>query len=309
MQLVGERTYRLRRGAVEASQPAPLGPVPLRWDLAYGGTDRTDPDAIQRHAANPIGRGFARDPETLVGTRAPQILPADGSEEVSAGFGPLPADWAPRAARFGTLDDDDWARTRAPVWPRAAPSLRRATPLAPSTPIEVGGIRPEATWKFVLPRLVRSRRRLVARLVGSLVGSTASAMAEKRTCTSSWRCAIETSIAVQNQDPSKRGWSVSSNGRPGASRTPLVAPASPALAAADAWLSSSTALWTWAGSVEPPPGASWTSGPAPPTLDAIWSLGRAGSKPRALNFPGADVPNAPTSRTASRSGSRPQPGR
>ncbi len=156
--LIGERRYALRRGVVEANQPAPIGPTPLRWDLAFGGTDRSDPDAPAALPENPIGVGFAKDPQTLVGQPAPRILGPDGAEGAPAGFAPIPPSWQPRASRFGTLDET-WARTRAPVWPRdarpdrwswSAPGLHRKS-LSGAIPVEVGGVRPEGTWKFVLP--------------------------------------------------------------------------------------------------------------------------------------------------------------
>lgn len=157
--LVGARSYAFRRGTVEPGQPAPLGPTPLRWDHAYGGTDTTDPREPLSLPENPVGRGFARDPGSLVGSPAPQILPGDGAEQVAAGLGPIPPSWQPRLARFGTLDEA-WARRRAPVWPRdasperwswSAPGLHRKTPLSGPIPVEVGGVRPEGGWKFVLP--------------------------------------------------------------------------------------------------------------------------------------------------------------
>lgn len=157
--LVGPRTYAFRRGTVEPSQPAPLGPVPLRWDHAFGGTDAVDPRDPRSLPENPIGRGFAREASHLIGMPAPQVLPPDGSEQVAAGFAPIPPSWQPRLSRFGTLDET-WARRRAPVWPRdarpdrwswSAPGLHHPAPLTGPVPVEVGGVRAEGTWRFVVP--------------------------------------------------------------------------------------------------------------------------------------------------------------
>ena len=158
-QLVGPRTFSARRGAAEPSTPGPLGPTPLRWDVTFGGRDDSEPTNVARLEENPIGRGFARDPTTLIGKPAPQVLPADGADGQPAGFAPIPASWQPRLARFGTMDGA-WARTRAPVWPKdasparwcwSAPGLHRETPLSPAMSIAVGGVRREGLWRFALP--------------------------------------------------------------------------------------------------------------------------------------------------------------
>jgi hypothetical protein len=161
----GPRVYTKDwRGAVLPSEPAPLvEPVPLRYDLAFGGTDPTTGKA-EPH--NPVGMGFSSQPQRLIGQPAPPLEPAtvqEGGAESHPShgtFAPIPAQWEPRRSRIGT-HDAAWAKNRAPVRPRdfdprhhawSTPGLYGATPLVGDEPVEVGGVLPEGTWKFRLPR-------------------------------------------------------------------------------------------------------------------------------------------------------------
>jgi hypothetical protein len=152
------------RGNIAPSEPGPLvEPVPLRYDLTFGGTDPSN-STLEPH--NPIGMGFSSQPSKLVGQPAPPLEPASAQEggvesHASHGcFAPIPAHWEPRRSRIGT-HDTAWAKSRAPVRPRdfdplhhswATPNLYSATPLLGDEQIEVGGVLPEGTWKFKLPR-------------------------------------------------------------------------------------------------------------------------------------------------------------
>ncbi len=134
------------------------GPVPLVYELAAGGTDPERPyDDGGCDPVNPVGTCFRRDKKKLVGERAHQLEPIEGS--APAGFGPIARHWSPRAALFGTLDDAHFRR-RHPVPPRdfdlrynvdAHPDLFSATPLQGDEPIEVVGATPEGAWRFRLP--------------------------------------------------------------------------------------------------------------------------------------------------------------
>ncbi|UQA63170.1 DUF2169 family type VI secretion system accessory protein [Polyangium aurulentum] len=158
----GPRTYTKTWRGVVPSDPAPLtGPVPLRYDAAFGGVD---PLTRASEPRNPIGRGFSSDPARLVGLPAPQLEPvAEGAAEphpAHGAFAPIPGHWEPRRSFAGTYDAA-WARSRAPVRPRdfqsrfhnwAVPGLWSATPLLGDEPFEVGGVLPEGVWRFRLPR-------------------------------------------------------------------------------------------------------------------------------------------------------------
>lgn len=158
----GPRVFVKGLVGVVPSDPAPfVEPVPLRFDYAYGGIDRS---TRERCPENHIGRGFSSDPSSLIGTPAHQLEPVDegkGAPNPAHGaFAPIPSHWEPRRSLAGT-HDADWARKRAPVRPRdfdprhscwAVPGLWSKTPLRGDEPIEVGGVRPEGVWRFTLPR-------------------------------------------------------------------------------------------------------------------------------------------------------------
>jgi hypothetical protein len=161
----GPRVYvKGWRGGVSPSEPAPLvDPVPLRFDLAYGGTD---PVTGATEPYNPIGMGFASDPAHLIGRPAPLLEPAAAQDGGAApnpahgAFAPIPAHWEPRRSLIGTLDAA-WVKGRAPVRPRdfdlrhhawSIPGLYCPTPLVGDEQVEVGGVLPEGLWRFRLPK-------------------------------------------------------------------------------------------------------------------------------------------------------------
>lgn len=152
------------RGNVVPSDPGPLvEPVPLRYDLTFGGTD---PTTGTHEPRNPLGMGFSSQPAKLIGQPVAPLEPATlqeggGDAHPSHGcFAPISAHWEPRRSRIGT-HDAAWAKHRAPVRPRdfdplhncwATPNLYSATPLVGDELVEVGGVLPEGVWKFKLPR-------------------------------------------------------------------------------------------------------------------------------------------------------------
>lgn len=165
--VVGERRL-LIGGRIGA--PAPFERIPLRWELAFGGWDRRDPDPA-RHVGdprNPVGCGF-RDPrlprdDTM---RLPNIEdPAhpwrgEGDRPPPAGFGFIGPDWQPRAAHAGTYDAA-WMRSRRPLLPAdfdprffnaAADGLVCTTPLRGDEAVTVAGVVPEGRLDFRLPSL------------------------------------------------------------------------------------------------------------------------------------------------------------
>ncbi len=155
VRVFGPRSYVADGKGVCPGPPGKLEPVPLRFDRCVG--ESAEP-------YNPIGRGLD-EPKALLGKPAPQLeIEPDGSmnrpRPSHAAFGPLDPSWEPRRRFAGTFDME-WRRKRAPFRPRdfdprhhdwACPDLHSDAPLAPDVPIEVGGVRPEGTWRFKLPK-------------------------------------------------------------------------------------------------------------------------------------------------------------
>ncbi|MEM1031205.1 MAG: DUF2169 domain-containing protein [Myxococcota bacterium] len=104
------------------TDPEPVASVALRYELAFGGFDDSDPERVVEEPRNPIGRGRVRDRAQLTHAPAPQIedpgaLLGDlGVAPAPAGVGAVGRHWAPRRDFAGTYDQT-WQETRAPLPP------------------------------------------------------------------------------------------------------------------------------------------------------------------------------------------------
>ncbi len=161
------RAFGLRAwqaGAFGGIAPGPArpitDPVPLIYELAWGGLDLSDPDRPVGEPRNTLGRGVARDPKRLVGTPATQLEPPGGGN-VPAGFGALCRHWEPRASFAGTYDEA-WMANKMPLPPddfdprfnvTAPPDQWSPAPLRGDEPIEVRGATPEGLFRCQLPRM------------------------------------------------------------------------------------------------------------------------------------------------------------
>jgi hypothetical protein len=164
VQVFGKRTYLSDKRGVVPGPSAIAGPTPLVYALCWGGrTESTDPALFAEEPQNPFGRGFAREPSTLVGTDAhvlePVTEPSVTVHPSHGCFAPVPADVEPRRTLAGTYDAE-WARKRAPIKPRdfdplhnawATPGLHASKPLFGTETFEISGVLPEGPWRFTLP--------------------------------------------------------------------------------------------------------------------------------------------------------------
>ena len=107
------------------SDPEPFESIPLTYERAFGGWDRSNPnpDKHTLEPRNPVGVGFQRefksdedrlpapnieDPRNLISSMSSRPKPV--------GFGFTSPDWHPRASLAGTFDSV-WEQTRAPLLP------------------------------------------------------------------------------------------------------------------------------------------------------------------------------------------------
>lgn len=98
--------------------------VALRYELAFGGTQKDAEGQLIAFERNPLGRGWIdrQLPERSKPVPAPQIEPVGApirdpfDTPEPAGLGPIPPAWLPRRPLGGTYDED-WVETRWPHWP------------------------------------------------------------------------------------------------------------------------------------------------------------------------------------------------
>jgi len=172
--VVGAR--RLVRGlsGLSITPAEPFERIAIRYEHAFGGWDRRDPDA-QRHscdARNPVGVGHL-DPRLPLqeewplplfeDPQRPYAAPGDTPEPV--GFGFVGPEWVPRRDLAGTYDDA-WSRTRKPLLARdfdrrwyqaASPGLVSPGHLRGDETAVVIGATPQGRNAFVLPARGRPR--------------------------------------------------------------------------------------------------------------------------------------------------------
>ena len=124
--LFGKRVWKKSFGFWKPSDPEPFESVPLRYELAFGGTDRSH-DEEKHHGwenRNPVGTGFrakhSRHP--IEGALLPQfeypdqLLKSPDDRPEPAGFGFLAPNWQPRVDHAGTYDER-WQKERLPLLP------------------------------------------------------------------------------------------------------------------------------------------------------------------------------------------------
>lgn len=205
------RAYGLRAwqwGTFGGLTPGPARPirepVPLIYELAWGGLDLSDPARPVGDPRNTVGRGVAREPRSLIGEPAAQLEdpknPIGRRDAAPASFGAIHRHWQPRASFAGTYDQT-WMETKMPLLPddfdtrfhvTAPLDQWSATPLRSDEMVEIIGATPEGTWRFQLPRISPG--------FSSFVGTTRSEHrthldtllidADKRQVELTWRAAV-----------------------------------------------------------------------------------------------------------------------
>lgn len=125
VRVFGERAWTRALGGV-MSRPLPFEQMPLIYERAFGGWDRSHPDP-KRHTfddRNPVGTGFCAEGNSahLEGLRLPNLehpghlIDHPKARPPVAGFGFLGRAWLPRRLLAGTYDAQ-WSDARAPLLP------------------------------------------------------------------------------------------------------------------------------------------------------------------------------------------------
>jgi hypothetical protein len=123
LRVFGDRIWERSISGPKISGPLQFHAMPLTYERAYGGWDKTDTDT-SRHRMddrNPVGTGFAVTSNGCIGQRAPnieypsQLLRSWHDRPAPACFNAVDSAWTPRRQLAGTYDDA-WRRSRFPLW-------------------------------------------------------------------------------------------------------------------------------------------------------------------------------------------------
>ncbi|WNG34737.1 DUF2169 domain-containing protein [Archangium violaceum] len=171
VRVVGERVWFKSMGSISMTKPRPFERIPLRYERAFGGWDRTDPDPAKHgfEPRNPVGVGFRASPRHFEeGLRLPNLedpeqpLQRFGQAVAPASFGFVSPHWQPRASFAGTYDGA-WTQKRKPLLPKdfnrryfnaASPGLVAPGFLQGGEPVALVGASPLGRLAFALPRVI-----------------------------------------------------------------------------------------------------------------------------------------------------------
>lgn len=206
--VTGDRVFEEGVFGKRIGKPQPFEKIPLQWERAFGGWDRSaeKPEHHDCEPANQVGVGFAAKRGVFVaGAPVPNIEDADkplkgwGGRSPPAGFGFVNPEWQPRARFAGTFDAT-WEKTRSPLLPKdfnrrffnAAPEGLVAPGYLRGDEVAVAlGVTPEGRWEFQLPGLAAPRCQIAVR-TGAPIELTTNLDtiildADARTATLLWR--------------------------------------------------------------------------------------------------------------------------
>jgi hypothetical protein len=169
IKVVGNRTWEKSVFGLSPSAIQPVSKVPIVYERAYGGFDRSDPDPRKQRldARNPVGCGLV----AKQGQALPNFEYTSGRLEKAgpAGFGALDSYWSPRRELHGTFDEA-WQKSRYPLLPAdwdprcllCSPADQRpASYLRGGELVELENLTPSGKLSFVLPKVyLRFRTRI-----------------------------------------------------------------------------------------------------------------------------------------------------
>ena len=177
LHVTGDRVWVKSAGAVGATRALPFDRIPLSYERAFGGWDRShaDPTRHTLEPRNPVGVSFrAAWGHFEEGMKLPNLedpgerLVRFGQAVTPVGVGFLSPDWQPRAGRAGTYDEA-WSKERMPLLPKdfdrrffnaASPGLIAPGYLVGDEPVLVEGASAHGRLSFRLPGIPTPRCRV-----------------------------------------------------------------------------------------------------------------------------------------------------
>jgi hypothetical protein len=124
LEAVGNRFWDKGVWGIRVSDPQPFDVMPISYDNAFGGMERSksDPEKARTFPANPVGRGYLPSKEDIDGKPLPNteeftkpVTNPNGAYRPMS-FGSIGRNWVPRVGFAGTYDQH-WLDNRAPFWP------------------------------------------------------------------------------------------------------------------------------------------------------------------------------------------------
>ncbi len=158
----GPRIYWQSPVGLAPSEPQPFVQQPIMYEWAFGGSDTSAPEP-QKHRIdlrNPVGRGVALRPASLVHQPAHRVE-HPRAPGLPAGFGALASYWSPRLELAGTYDEA-WNKSRRPLLPKdydaraalcAPVDQRPQQHLRGGEGIALQNMTPHGTVAFALPTI------------------------------------------------------------------------------------------------------------------------------------------------------------
>jgi hypothetical protein len=177
VRVLGDRVWLRSLGTATMTRPRPFERIPLVYEKAFGGWDRTPSDPGQHtfEPRNPVGIGFHSKQGKLVeGARLPNLedpkQPLRGWQDTPppAGFGFIAPSWQPRIGYAGTYDGA-WQKDRMPLLPKdfdprffsaASPGLVAPGFLKGNEPVVIDNASPGGRLAFTLPGIPPPRCRI-----------------------------------------------------------------------------------------------------------------------------------------------------
>jgi hypothetical protein len=169
VRVFGDRVWTTALGRWTASAPTPFEAMPLVYERAFGGWDRSnaDPTRHEYEPRNPVGVGFVskKHGAPREGTPLPNLenpyepIGSPTDRPAPLGFGYIGPHWQPRLGYAGTYDDR-WQQKRMPLLPddfdrrfynAAHPALSLQGFLRGGEAVEVVNASPLGALRFWLP--------------------------------------------------------------------------------------------------------------------------------------------------------------
>jgi hypothetical protein len=166
--VVGDRAWEVTRGRTRATPPQAFESMPISYDVAFGGVDKShaDPAKHAAYLANPVGRGFIanlNDP-SFDGKPLPNTEEIDRPVDRGDGhykpmsYGPIGRNWEPRV-RFAGTYDQEWQDNVFPFLPadfderfyQSAPADQQLALPIGSPEVVLSNLTPDGVRRFSLP--------------------------------------------------------------------------------------------------------------------------------------------------------------